>query len=129
MPLISGKDCTLKVGTSTYNDVVQSFVLSFEVESLEYQTLAGPRAAGGSESGSLQIVFAYDSGEASSLFDALWTAAGDPIAYEAIVGKTKYAGNAIASRPGANATAGEVSAVDVTLTLDGIPTKTPVTAP
>jgi len=129
MPLITGKDCDLTIGGKSFDNVVNLFALAFETEKLEYQTLAGPRAAGGSESGTLGITFAYDSGEADSLFDALWTAAGSSVAYVATVGGTKFTGNAIAVRPGANATAGEVSEVEVELTLDGIPAKAPVVAP
>lgn len=128
MPLITGKDCSLTVGGKDFDDVVNLFALAFETEKLEYQTLAGPRAAGGSESGTLAITFAYDSGESDSLFDALWLAAGDPITYSAAVGASTFSGTAIAVRPGANATAGEVSEVEVELTLDGIPTKAPTVA-
>ena len=127
MALVTGRDCSLKVGTKTYDNVVNSFELAFDTSSLEYQTLAGPRAAGGSESGTLSITAAYDAGDTNSLFDALWTAAGQSIAYEATVGGVTYSGSAIAVRPGASATAGEVSEFSVELALDGIPTKAPVT--
>lgn len=122
--LVTGKDCSLSVGAKTYDNVVNSFELSFETENLEYQTLAGPRAAGGSESGTLSITFAYDATETpDSLFDALWTAAGTSIAYVATVGGATYTGNAIAVRPGTSAKAGEISEVSVEMALDGMPAK------
>jgi len=96
------------------------------MSSVSYQTLTGPLAAGGSETGSLSITFAYDAGGTGSLFDALWTAAGTDVDYIAKIGPATYTGKAIAVRPGANATAGEVSEVDVEMSLDGIPTKTNV---
>jgi hypothetical protein len=123
MALITGKDCDLTIATKDYKDVVNTFSIAFETSPLEYQTLGGPRAAGGSETGSLSITFAYDSGDADSLYDALWTAAGTSIAYIATVGAATFTGNAIAVRPSATATAGEISEVTVELTLDGIPVK------
>lgn len=123
MALVTGKDCSLSVGAQVYDNVVNNFELSYDTTNLEYQTLAGPRAAGGSETGSLSITFAYDSTDTDSLYDALWDAAGTSIAYEATVGGSKYSGNAIAVRPGASAKAGEISEVTVELALDGMPTK------
>lgn len=126
MALVTGTDCDLTVATQSYEDSVNSFELAFDTEKLEYQTLGGTRAAGGTESGTLTITAAYDSDETPSLFDALWTAAGSTIAYVATVGGSKFTGNAIAVRPSAIATAGEVSEFTVALTLDGIPTKAAV---
>ena len=62
-PLITGYDCSITVGETVFDDVVASFELSFDTESLTYNVLSGPRAAGGSESGSLNLTWAYDSGE------------------------------------------------------------------
>lgn len=125
MALVTGSDCSLKIGSKAYDSVVNSFELSFESESLTYDTLAGPRAAGGSESGTLSVTFAYDAADADSLFDQLWSNAGAQVAYEATVGGAKFSGNAIAVRPSAPAKAGEVSEVTVELPLDGIPAKAP----
>lgn len=123
MALVTGKDCDLKIGTKSYSGVVSKFELAFDASSVSYQTLTGPLAAGGSETGSLSITFAYDSGSTDSLFDALWTASGKEIEYLAKIGSSTFTGKAIAVRPGANATAGEVSEVDVQMNLDGIPAK------
>ena len=121
MALVTGSDCSLDVGGTTYDTVVQSFALNFTTDNLEYQTLAGPRAAGGSETGELEIEFAYDHDEVSSLHKALWDGAGSTITYVATVGTHTYTGSAIAVRPSATANAGEVSSQSVTLPLDGIP--------
>lgn len=123
MALVVGTDCSLSVGSKVFDNVVNSFELSFDTSSITYDTLAGPRAAGGSESGELSITFAYDSTETNSLFDDLWAAAGTTITYVATVGGSTFSGNAIAVRPSAPATAGSVSEVQVALPLDGIPTK------
>lgn len=123
MALITGKDCDLTIDAKSYAGVVNKFEMTFDTSNVEYQTLVGPLAAGGTESGKLSITFAYDSGSADSLFDALWTNAGKSIAFVVTVGTTTFTGKAIAVRPGANATAGEVSEVTVDLALDGIPTK------
>lgn len=130
MALVTGRECSLKVGTPgvAFDDVVNSFELSFSTESLTYDTLAGPRAAGGSESGTLSITFAYDAGETSSLFDELWDAAGTNISYVAKAGTQTYTGEAVAVRPSVPAKAGEVSEVTVELPLDGIPSKADYTA-
>lgn len=123
MPLVVGTDCSLSVGSKVFDNVVNSFELSFDTDSITYDTLAGPRAAGGSESGELSITFAYDSADTDSLFDVLWNAAGTTLAYVATVGGSTFSGNAISVRPSAPATAGSVSEVQVALPLDGIPTK------
>ena len=123
MALVTGSDCSLDIGGTTYDNVTNGFELSFSTDSITYDTLAGPRAAGGSESGELSITFAYDAEETSSLFDALWNGAGNTVAYVATVGGSTYTGNAIAVRPSAPAKAGEISEVEVTLPLDGIPVK------
>lgn len=128
MALVTGKDCDLKIAAKSYAGVVNKFELSFEQSSVSYQTLVGPLAAGGSETGTLSITFAYDSGEVDSLYDAMWTAAGKDVEYVASIGTATFTGKAIAVRPGANATAGEVSEVDVELQLNGIPAKAKVAA-
>lgn len=123
MALITGKDCDITIATKSYAGVVNKFELKFDQSSVSYQTLEGPLAAGGTETGTLSVTFAYDSGSASSLFDALWTAAGKQVDYIAKIGSSTYTGKAIAVRPGANAEAGAVSEVTVELNLDGIPAK------
>ena len=120
-PLITGYDCSITIGATVFDDVVASFELSFDTESLTYNVLSGPRAAGGSESGSLNITFAYDSGETPSLYDSLWSAKGTPIA-----GNSTFTGTAIAVRPGLPATAGSIVECSVELTLDGMPVQAPV---
>jgi len=72
------------------------------------------------------VTFAYDSGETPSLFDALWTGAGQTIAYVATAGASTYTGNAIAVRPSVPAAAGSIVEVTVELGLDGIPAKAAV---
>lgn len=128
MALITGKDCSLSIGAITFDDAVNSFEITFEQSSVEYQTLAGPKAGPGSETGSLSITFAYDADETNSLFQKLWdaTEAGTPVAYIATVGASTFTGEAVAVRPNVPATAGEVSEVSVELPLDGIPVMAPV---
>ena len=125
-PLITGYDCSITVGETVFDDVVASFELSFDTESLTYNVLSGPRAAGGSESGSLNLTWAYDSGETPSLYDSLWTAKGTPITYVATAGNSTYTGTAIAVRPGLPATAGSIVECSVELALDGMPVQAPV---
>lgn len=125
-PLITGYDCSIDVGGTVFDDVVASFELSFDTESLTYNVLSGPRAAGGSESGSLNLTFAYDSGETPSLYDALWTAKGQQVNYVATAGNSTYTGVAIAVRPGLPATAGAIVECSVELALDGMPNQAPV---
>lgn len=131
MAIVTGKDCALSVGGAQFEDVVNSFELAFDMQAAEYNTLTGPLAGPGTESGTLAITFAFDSGETSSLYDELWDAAeaGTPVAYVARVGKSTFSGNAVAARPNANATAGEVSEVSVEMSLDGMPTKGVYTPP
>ena len=125
-PLITGYDCSITVGGTVFDDVVASFELSYDTETLTYNVLSGPRAAGGSESGSLNLTFAYDSGETPSLYDSLWTAKGTAVAYVATAGNSTYTGTAIAVRPGLPATAGSIVECSVELALDGMPNQAPV---
>ena len=129
MALVTGRDCDLDIEGVTYAGVVNQFELTFDSDTQTYQTLSGPIAVGGSESGSLSVTFAYDSGDANSLFDALWTAAnaGTNITYIATVGASTFTGEAVPKRPNAAANAGEVSEVTVDMTLSGIPAKAAVT--
>lgn len=130
MALVTGKDCDLTIAAKAYAGVVNTYELAFDMEASEYQTLAGPLAAPGAETGTLTITAAYDSGETDSLYDALWDAAvaGTAIAYVATVGASTFTGSAVAKRPGANAVAGEVSEFTVDLALDGMPVKAPKVA-
>lgn len=136
MTLVTGKNCTIKIGESAsakaYEGVVGKYELSFDSNAVEYATLAGPLAGPGSETGTLDISFAYDSGETpNSLFDDLWAAAdaGTPVTYEAHVGKSKFTGRCVAARPNIPADASNPSESTVSMKLDGIPTKAAATAP
>ena len=121
--LVTGKDCDLTIGSNSYKNVVASFALDFTMDTPEYATLGGTWALAGKESGTLSVTFAYDTAETQSLFTDLWTAAeaGTPIAYVAKVGTKTFTGNAVAQRPGAAANAGEVSEVNVSMPLNGMP--------
>ena len=121
--LVTGKDCDLTIGSNSYKNVIASFALDFTMDTPEYATLGGTWALAGKESGTLSVTFAYDTAETQSLFTDLWTAAeaGTPIAYVATVGTKTFTGNAVAQRPGAAANAGEVSEVNVSMPLNGMP--------
>ena len=121
--LYTGSDCDLTVAGTSYKDVVASFELAFTAEAAEYNTLGGNWALPGSESGTLSVTFAYDTGNTNSLFTALWTAAsnGTNVSFVATDGNTTFTGEAVAARPGVNAVAGQVSEVNVQMTLNGIP--------
>jgi hypothetical protein len=131
MALVTGKNCIITVGGKDFSHVTNNFEAAFDTQATEYQTLAGPIAGPGSETGSLDVTWAYDSGETDSLFDALWTAAdaGTPVAYVLTVGKSKFTGNAVASRPNIPADAEAPSECSVSMTLNGIPVKSAVAAP
>jgi hypothetical protein len=128
MSLVTGKNCLITIGAKPYEGVTNNYELAFDTTATEYQTLAGPLAGPGSETGTLTVVWAYDSGETDSLFDALWTAAdaGTPIAYVATVGKSIFTGDCVAARPNVPADAEGVSECSVEMALDGIPVKTAV---
>ena len=89
--------------------------------SAEYNTLGG-NCRLGSESGTLSVTFVH-TGNTNSLFTALWTAAsnGTNVSFVATDGNTTFTGEAVAARPGVNAVAGQVSEVNVQMTLNGIP--------
>lgn len=124
--IITGSDCSLSVGGKDYSTVINSFALAYESTTATYNVLKnGPLAGGGNESGTLAVTFAYDGAETDSLYKALWNSAGKSIAFIAKYGTDTYTGKAIAVRPGANATAGEISEVSVTMTLDGMPVLSP----
>jgi len=131
MAVITGRDCDLTIGAKSFKGVVATAELSFDETASEYQTLGGPLAGPGAETGTLSLTWAYDSGATDSLFDTLWAAkeAGTPVAYVLTVGSSKFTGDAVAKRPNAPAVAGEVSESSVELSLNGIPAKAAVTPP
>jgi hypothetical protein len=131
MTLVTGKNCDITIGTKDYKGVTNSFELAFDSTAVEYQTLAGPLAGPGGETGTLSLTWAYDSGETDSLFDDLWTAvdAGTEISYVATVGKSTFTGKSVAKRPNAPANADGVSECSVEMALNGIPVKAAKTAP
>lgn len=128
MALITGSDCKLTVGAKDFSTVINSFSLSFSTESTTYDTLAGQRAGAGKESSTLSITFAYDSGDANSLFDTLWTETGKTVDFVAVAGASQFTGKAVAVRPSVPANAGQVSEVSVEMDVDGSVTKAPVPA-
>ena len=127
--LISGKDCKLKIGSTEFSDIINSFEVTFDSTSAEYQTLTDTYTVGGAETGTLVISFANDIDDPSGLFQTLWAAVGTNLSYEAVAGTQALSGDAIAVRPGLTATAGEVSSIQVTMPLNGMPTLgTPTTS-
>ena len=131
MALITGRDCDLTINTKSYSGVINTFELSFDSTASEYETLDGTVAGPGTETGTLSITFAFDGDATDSLFAALWSAAetGTAVAYVATLGTRTLTGNAVAARPTANATGGEVSEATVEMTLSGMPTLGTVAAP
>ena len=126
MALVTGSDCSLSIDAKEYATVVSSFQLASTTSSVTYPTLKSTLAGQGTETWKLTVVFAYDSGETSSLYDALWTAAGKSIAFVATAGKSTFTGKAIAVHPSVPAKAGEVSEVTVDMDVDGDVLKAPV---
>jgi hypothetical protein len=124
--IITGSDCTLTIDDVDYSCTINAYTLSFDTSAAEYQTLCGPVAGKGTETGTLDVTAAFDAGETASLFDALWAAAdsGANITYAAVLGTTTFTGQAVPARPDVNATAGEVSEFSSSMALNGIPTKT-----
>jgi hypothetical protein len=124
--IITGSDCTLTIDSVDYSCTINAYTLSFDTSAAEYQTLCGPVAGKGTETGTLDVTAAFDAGEDESLFDALWAAAdsGANITYSAVLGSTTFSGQAVPARPDVNATAGEVSEFSSSMALNGIPTKT-----
>lgn len=124
--IITGSDCTLTIDDVDYSCTINAYTLSFDTSAAEYQTLCGPVAGKGTETGTLDVTAAFDAGESASLFDALWAAAdsGANITYSAVLGTTTFSGQAVPARPDVNATAGEVSEFASSMALNGIPTKT-----
>lgn len=129
MAIVTGKNCLISIEATQYEGVTNNFELAFDTTATEYQTLAGPLAGPGTETGTLTLVWAYDSGETTSLFDDIWDAAeaGTPINYVATVGKSIFTGEAVAARPNVPADAEGVSECSVEMALNGIPVKTAVT--
>lgn len=128
MALVTGSDCKLTIGSKDFSSVINNFALSFSTESTTYDTLAGQRAGAGKENSKLSVTFAYDSGDANSLFDTLWTGTGKSVDFVAVAGVSQFTGKAIAVRPSVPANAGQVSEVSIEMDVDGTVTKAPVTA-
>ena len=124
--IATGKSCTLKIATVTYDDQINNAVLTAQNNSITVQTYNGPASIQLPASWELTITAYQDQGKVSnSLFDALQAAAttGTAIAFELdLPNSKKFTGNVIPMFPDAGGAADGVLEYTLTMPVDGTPT-------
>jgi len=119
----SGRQCTLTIGSTDYSNVVQSFTLKAETESLTYPVTGGDGvlAASGPTTWTLSVTFANDIADTSGLVMALWTAAqsDSTIDFVATWNGQQITGKAVAKYPELSADASSIASTSVDMEVSG----------
>jgi len=120
--VITGRDITLTIATVNYGDQALSTTLAVELERNAYETIDGKQFFALDTTATLSVTMLADWGAASSLLEAMWTAASSApntsLAYSftAATGAV-FTGNVFPSFPSAGGSGKD--AQEVTLVLQG----------
>lgn len=123
--IATGKSCTLKIATVTYDEQINTATLAVQNNSITVQTYSGPASIQLPAAWELTITAYQDQGKSGSLFDALQLAAttGTAVAFELdLPNSKKFTGNVIPMFPDAGGAADGVLEYTLTMPVDGIPT-------
>lgn len=126
--IITGRTLTLTIDGDDYTAQCTSATINPTNNNETWQTLAGPVSRRTSESFELQIVGFQDWNAASSMAEALWTAAvtNTPVGFTLeVTGGGTWSGDVIPQFPTAGGDAASALEMDVTFPIDGTPTYTP----
>jgi hypothetical protein len=120
--VITGRDITLTIATVNYGDQALSAELAVELERNAYETIDGKQFFALDTTATLSVTMLADWGAASSLLEAMWTAASSApntsLAYSftSATGAV-FTGNVFPSFPSAGGSGKD--AQEVTLVLQG----------
>lgn len=128
--IATGKSCTLEIDGDTYDEQINSAVLTAQNNSVTVQTWAGPASIQLPAAWELTITAYQDQGKTtagtpSSLFDALQAAAttGTKISFTMDLPNSKsFTGYVIPMFPDAGGPADGVLEFSLTMPVDGTPT-------
>lgn len=123
----TGENLTITINSQDYSPQCSSVELAYEAKIETYQTLTGPTSIKTGTSGTLTLSIFQDWAEASSLAEAMWTAAeaGDSVAFVLTVGGasgTAFAGFVVPQFPTVGGGADAALEASITLTVDGVVT-------
>jgi hypothetical protein len=130
--IINSNDCTLTIDSVDYTcQITDASLSSSESGASTFSTLCGDFGSAGGTSWSLSISFAYDSGAANSLFDALWDNDGSTAAFLLSAAASQpgstFAGEVTLVATGMQISAGQVVTCDVELPCTAKPTRATLT--
>jgi hypothetical protein len=120
--VITGRDITLTIASSAYGDQTLSTTLAVELERNVYETIDGKQYFALDVNATLSVTMLADWGAASSLCEAMWTAASTSpntsLAYSftAATGAV-FTGNVLPVFPSASGTGKD--AQEITMVLQG----------
>ena len=120
--VITGRDITLTIATVNYGDQALSTTLAVELERNAYETIDGKQFFALDTNATLSVTMLADWGAASSLLEAMWTAASSApntsLAYSFTAASgAVFTGNVYPSFPSAGGSGKD--AQEVTMVLQG----------
>jgi hypothetical protein len=127
--VITGRDLALTIDSKAYDAQATSVTLTTDVQRETYQTLDGKVRKTIDSSGTLAVELLADWGAASSLCEAMWTAANTSpdtalaFSLTAVTGAV-FTGTAFPSFPVVSGTAPDAQTVSLSLEVAAVPTGT-----
>jgi hypothetical protein len=127
--VITGRDLALTIDSKAYDAQATSVTLTTDVQRETYQTLDGKVRKTIDSSGTLAVELLADWGAASSLCEAMWTAANTApdtalaFSLTAVTGAV-FTGTAFPAFPVVSGTAPDAQTVSLSLEVAAVPTGT-----
>mgnify|MGYP006921349433 CR=1 FL=1 len=127
--VITGRDLALTIDSKAYDAQATSVTLTTDVQRETYQTLDGKVRKTIDSTGTLAVELLADWGAASSLCEAMWTAANTSpdtalaFSLTAVTGAV-FTGTAFPSFPVVSGTAPDAQTVSLSLEVAAVPTGT-----
>ena len=127
--VITGRDLSFTIATTSYNDQAQSATLSADVTIETYDTLSGKAYKSVDKQWTFDVEMLSDWGASGSLCEALWTAAeSNPnstlaVSLTAVTGAV-FAFNVLPVFPSVGGTSPDAQTVSLSFTVVGTPSET-----
>lgn len=121
----TGENLTITIDAEDFSPQCSTVELAYEAAIETYRALTGPTSIKTGTSGTLTLSLFQDFGQASSLCEALWSAAdtGTSVAFVLTVGGiagTSFTGNVVPQYPTVGGGADAALEASITLTVDGV---------
>ena len=127
--VITGRDLSFTIATTSYNEQATSATLSADVTIDRYDTLAAPAYKSVDKQWTFDVEMLADWGASGSLCEALWTAAESApnstlaVSLTAVTGAV-FAFNVLPIFPSVGGTSPSAQTVSMSFTVVGTPTET-----